>query len=149
MGPVGIEHCLTFPQYSTLLNWALHELAMLFICHRVHFLSICSDHCVAIMCSHILDNAHRRKSCKFFHVLVVSNCIKLFTQEIMSQQNKALIWYTRDSHIHLAADFNTLDNFGRRDQLHRTFLTNLTKVRPLFTHSHRGSENFPLLIMFK
>ena len=42
-----------------------------------------------------------------------------------------------------------MDNFGRRDQLHRTFLTNLTKVRPLFTHSNRGSENFPLLIMFK
>ena len=27
-------------------------------------------------------------------------------------------------------------------------ITNLTKIRPLFTLSHRGSDNFPLLIMF-
>ena len=41
-------------------------------------------------------------------------------------------------------------NFNTQDvmYMYRYLKTNLTKVRPLFTLSHRGSDNSPLLIVF-
>ena len=50
----------------------------------------------------------------------------------------------------LMSVFNQKYMYAGKCELHARYPTpNLTKVRPLFTLSHRGSNSSPLLILFK